>query len=126
MEFHKILMKMENASSLAPRHAEAPQTVVITNKFIGPGGVRSDRKSQTSSKTTFPALFNHLPSEINEIKEFLTTLVNWVKRKSLGGPAPRSLFFVRILKVPEPPECTKSMNFMKFHEIGFMKSYGIS
>ena len=36
---------MENAPFLAPRHAGAPQTIVITSKSIGPGGVGSDRES---------------------------------------------------------------------------------
>ena len=67
----ELSWEMENAPCLAPRHAEAPQTIVITSKIIGPGGVQSDRKSQKSAKITFSALFGHFPSEINKIDEFL-------------------------------------------------------
>ena len=63
--------EMENAPSLAPRHAEAPQTIVITTKFIGPGGVRSDRKSQKTPKITSFALFGYFPPDMNEIDDFL-------------------------------------------------------
>ena len=62
---------MEHAPLRAPGRPKAPQTIEIQSKFIGSGGVRSDRKSQKPPKITFPALFGHFPSEINKIDEFL-------------------------------------------------------
>ena len=126
MKFLKIFMKMENQPPRTPRRPKAPQTIEIQSKFIGSGGVRSDRKSQNPSKITFFSLFSHFPLEIGKTDDFHQFHGNWAKRRSLGGPAPRSLFFLRNIKVSEPPECKKflknchfleiSWNFMKFSE----------
>ena len=61
---------MENAPSLAPRHAGAPQTIVITMIWGGPGGVRSDRKSQKQPKIDFSQLLAYFPVRINKIEKF--------------------------------------------------------
>ena len=55
-------------------------------------------------------------------------LVNLAKRGPLGGPAPRSLFFLRNIKVSEPPEYGKLVRNCDFHEISwhFMKFHEIS
>ena len=44
---------MENQPPRTPGRPKAPQTIEIQSKFIGSGGVRSDRKSQNPSKITF-------------------------------------------------------------------------
>ena len=57
---------------------------------------------------------------MDEIEEFHEFWGNLAKRGSLGGPAPRSLFFLRNIKVSEPPEYKKFVKigiFLKFHEI---------
>ena len=113
----KFSWEMENAPSLAPRHAGAPQTIVITSKFIGPGGVRSDRNSQNSLEIIYFALFGNFPAEFNKIEEFLEIWGNLAKRRSLGGPAHRSLYFLRNIKVSEPPECAQFVISMKSDEI---------
>ena len=41
---------MENQPPRTPGRPKAPQTIEIQSKFIGSGGVRSDRKSQKSPK----------------------------------------------------------------------------
>ena len=87
----KLSSKMQNAPCLAPRHAEAPQTIVIISKIIGPGGVRSDRKSQNPSKITFASLFSHFPPEMDKMKEFHGFWEIHVK----GGP----------WAVPRPDHC---------------------
>ena len=72
----------------------------------------------------FFALFGEFPPRINKNGEILQFPVNLAKRGSLGGPARRSLFFLRNIKVSEPPEYRKLVrncyflefpwNFMKF------------
>ena len=111
---------MENAPSLAPRHAEAPQTIVITSKIIGPGGVQSDRKPQKSFKITFFALFGHFPSGTNTIEE----LLKFVRILAKGGPwaALRpdhcfSLGISRFLSSQNAQNLSEIVNFMKLHEI---------
>ena len=65
-----------------------------------------------------------------KVDGFLNFRVNLAKRGPLGGPAPRSLFFLRNIKVSEPPEYRKMVrnwyflkiswdftNFDKFHEL---------
>ena len=126
MIFYVFTQKVENAHLRAPGRPEASQTIEIQSKFIGPGGVRSDRKSLKSPKITFFALFGEFPPRINKNGEILQFSVNLAKRGSLGGPARRSLFFLRNIKVSEPPEYRKivrngyfleiSWNFMKFSE----------
>ena len=109
---------MENAPLRAPGRAKAPQTIGKQSKFIGPGGVRSAREPRKSSKITFFVHFGDFPSRINKNGEFLQFSVNFAKRGSLGGPAPRSLFFLRNIKVSEPPYFLEiSWTFMKFAEI---------
>ena len=118
---------MENQPPRTPGRPKAPQTIEIQSKFIGSGGVRSDRKSQNPSKITFFSLLSQFPTEIDKMEEFHEFWGNLAKRVSLGGPAPRSLFFLRNIKVSEPPEYKKfvqngyfleiSSNFMKFSEI---------
>ena len=120
---------MENQPLRTPGRPKAPQTIEIQSKFIGSGGVRSDRKSQNPSKITFFSLFSHFPPEIDKLQEFHEFWGNLAKRGSLGGPAPRSLFFLRNIKVSEPPEYRKiarncyfreiSWNFTKFPEISW-------
>ena len=83
-------------------------------------------------KTTqnhFFAHFGEFPPRINKIGKFLYFSLNFTKRGSLGGPEPRSLFFLRNIKVSEPPEYRKivrngyfleiSWNFIKFPEISW-------
>ena len=111
---------MENQPPRTPGRPKAPQTIGKQSKFIGSGGVRSDRKSQNPSKITFFSLFSHFPPEIDKIEEFHEFWGNLAKRGSLGGPAPRSLFFLRNIKVSEPPEYKKFVKicfFLKFHEM---------
>ena len=73
---------MENAPFLAPRHAGAPQTIVITSKSIGPGGVRSDRKSSKSQKITFSMVLAIFHSKLEKMKVFMKFEEIWLK----GGP----------------------------------------
>ena len=95
---------MKIALRRTPGHSKVAQTIVKQSKFKGPGGVRSDRKSQNPSKITFSSLFSNCPPEIDKIEESHEFWGNLAKRGSLGGPAPRSLFFLRNIKVSEPPE----------------------
>ena len=115
--------KMENALRRGPGRPQPPQTIVIISKFIGPGGVRSDRKSRKPPEITFSQLFGNFPPGIMEMHKFRNLWVNLAKRGSLGGPAPGSLFFLRIIKVFEPPEYGKLLRNGEFHEISwnFMK-----
>ena len=111
---------MENAHLRAPGRPEAPQTIEKQSKFIGPEGVRPDRKSQKSPEITFFALFGEFPPRTNKNGEILLFSVNLAKRGYLGGPAPRSLFFLRNIKVSEPPEYRKLSEIvivLKFQEI---------
>ena len=114
---------MENQPPRTLGRPKAPQTIETQSKFIGSGGVRSDRKSQNLSKITFSSLFSHFPPEIGKMEEFHEFWGNLAKRGSLGGPAPRSLFSLRNIKVSEPPESRKlvrnwiSWNFMNIHGI---------
>ena len=89
------------------------------------------------TKFTFFALFGHFPPRISKIGTFLHFPVHLAKMGSLGGPAPRSLFFLRNIKVSEPPEYRKlvrncyflefSWSFMKFPEISwFLRNFHIS
>ena len=108
---------MENQPPRTPGRPKAPQTIEIQSKFIGSGGVRSDRKSQNPSKnhfSHFSAIFR--PKLIN-FPKFHEFWGNLAKRGSLGGPAPRSLFFVRNIKVSEPPEYKKFVRNGYFLEI---------
>ena len=81
------------------------------------------------TKNHFSALFGEFPPRINKNGEILQFPVNSAKRRSLGGPARRSLFFLRNIKVSEPPEYRKwsetdislqshgiSWNFQIFHD----------
>ena len=111
---------MENQPPRTPGRPKAPQTIEIQSKFIGSGGVRSDRKSQNPSKIIFFSLFSQSPSEIDKMEEFHEFWGNLAKRGSLGGPAPRSLFFLRNIKVSEPAEYKKLAKMgivLKCHEI---------
>ena len=104
MIFYVFTEKFENAHLRAPGRPEASQTIEIQSKFIGPGGVRSDRKSLKSPKITFFALFGEFPPRINKCGEILLFSLNLAKWGSLGGPARRSLSSLRNIKVSEPPE----------------------
>ena len=108
---------MENAHLRAPGRPEAPQTIGKQSKFIGPEGVRPDRKSQKSPEITFFALFGEFPPRTNKNGEILLFSVNLAKRGYLGGPAPRSLFFLRNIKVSEPPVSGKLVRNCYFLEI---------
>ena len=127
---------MENTHLRSPGRPEASQAIGIQSKFIGPGGVRSDRKSLKSPKITFFALFGEFPPRINNNGEILKFSLNLAKRVSLGGPARRSLFFLRNIKVSEPPEYRKmvrngysletSWNFMKLSDFPwFVRNFHI-
>ena len=119
-DFYDFLWKMENAPSLAPRHAEAPQTIVIISKFTGPGGVRSDRKSRKSQKTS-SSLFSHFPLEIDKWRNFMNFAEFLAKRGYLGGPAPRSFFSrnIKVSKLPEYRKWSEIVLFLKFHGISW-------
>ena len=108
---------MENQPPRTLGRPKAPQTIEIQSKFIGSGGVRSDRKSRNPSKITFFSLFSNFPLEIDKMEECHEFGENLTKRGSLGGPAPRSLFFLRNIKVSEPPEYKKFVKKLYFLEI---------
>ena len=108
---------MERTLPRAPGRPKAPQTIEIQSKFIGSGGVRSARKPQKPPNITFSGLFGTFQPIFNKIGKFLNFPVNFAKRGSLGGPAPRSLFFLRNIKVSEPPEYGKLVRNGDFHEI---------
>ena len=89
------------------------------------GAIRPETIKTTQNQ--FFRFFGEFPPRINKNGKFLNLSVNFAKRGSLGGPAPRSLFFLRNIKVSEPPVSGKlarncffleiSWNFMTFHEI---------
>ena len=98
------------------------------------GAIRPEIFKMTQNH--FSALFGEFPPRINKNGGILKFSVNLAKRGSLGGPARRSLFFLRNIKVSEPPEYRKmvrnwyfleiSWNFMKYSEISwFLRNFHI-
>ena len=61
---------MENQPPRTLGRPKAPQTIEIQSKFIGSGGVRSDRKSQKQPKINFSQLLAYFPARINKIEKF--------------------------------------------------------
>ena len=111
---------MENALRRAPGRPQPPQTIVITSKFIGPGGVRSDRKSRKPPEIIFPILFAIFLPE--SWKWMNCSIFGWSLLK--GGPwaallpdhcSPEGLS--RFLSLQNTGSCSEMVNFMTFLEI---------
>ena len=120
VQVQDLLMKLENAPSLAPRHAGAPQTIVITSKSIGPGGVRSDHKSSKSQKITFFSLFSHSPLEMGKMRIFMKFGEIWLKGGPWAVPGTDHCFSLgisRFLSLQNPENWPEIGYFMYFHEI---------
>ena len=120
MKNRKLTLPRATTRGGSPNHCNSKR-----NHRSQRGAIRPETTKTT--QITFSALFRNFPFEINKIEEFLQIWVNLAKRRSLGGPAPRSLFSLRNIKVSEPPtsgklarNCTipkTSRILMKFSEV---------
>ena len=107
MKFLKIFMKNGKPT---PAHARAPKSSPNHWKTkqihrLRRGAIRPEITK--SIQNHFFSLFSQFPPEIDKMEEFHEFWGNLAKRGSLGGPAPRSLFFLRNIMVSEPPESRK-------------------
>ena len=124
MNFHDFYIKNGKRT---PPHARTPKSSPDhwNTKQIHRsrrGAIRPETIKTTQN--LFSALFGQFLPRINKISKILNFPVKFAKRGSLGGPARRSLFFLRNIKVSEPPVSGKSVrncyflefswNFMKF------------
>ena len=120
MIFHDFYIKIWKRTSPRARTPKSSPNHCNTKQIHRSrrGAIRPETIKTTQNH--FFALFGEFPPRINKNGKFLHFPVNFAKRGSLGGPAPRSLFFLRNIKVSEPPEYRKMVRdlfFLKFHEI---------
>ena len=128
MKFHDFIMKNGKRT---PSRARTPTTSPNHCNYKQIHRSRRGAIRPEIAKTTwnhFSPLFGNFPPGIMQMHKFINFRVNLAKTGSLGGPAPRSLFFLRIIKVFEPPEYGKLLRNGEFHEIPwkFMKFHDFS
>ena len=119
MDFMKFLEIFMKNGKPTPAHARAPKSSPNhwnTKQIhrLRRGAIRPEITK--SLQNHFFSLFSHFPPEIDKMEEFHEFWGNLAKRGSLGGPAPRSLFFLRNIKVSEPPFPRKFIRKCVFHE----------
>ena len=136
MNFHDFYIK---SGKRTPPRARTPRS---SPNHWKTKQIHRSRRGATRPEITkitwnhFFALFGEFPPRIKKNGKFLHFSVNFAKRGSLGGPAPRSLFFLRNIKVSEPPEYRKivrncyflkiSWNFTNFAEFSwFLRKFHI-